>query len=259
MANSVSKDAVGFPPPLLGEQPFRLPILERGDGWVALEKPIGPLIDAHPLYPDAKSIVEGIRVQASAGKPELERLELGKVAAIYFLEPEVHGIAMLASNHSAREHLRNAFGSMQFEFEFEMLGKAPHGATDLVCEAPLGYYSKAGRMVISKRHGKKSKTQFLRVGDCGSVSRWLARTAYPRPQQIQLHAREVGLEIAGDVALAHEPEVAASGWADRRLEQLGLCMRLKSIQFPFDGQSISVNAPTPKLWRSFLRRMGAAD
>lgn len=260
MANSESDNAIGFPPPLLGDKPFRLPVLQKGEGWIALEKPIGALIDAHPLYPEVKTMVEGIRVQASAGKPELERLGVSKVSSVFLLEPEVHGIALLANSSKAREELRNAFGSMQFEFCFELLCWGTTENDELVCEAPLNYYPKEGRVIISKRHGKKAKTNFVRSASGNGISRWLAHASYLRPEQIRIHAEDVDLKIiGGDNVMDDESSRGIRKGIAERVKPLGLCLRLKSIHFPFDGEKISIEAPVPKLWRSPLKQIEVAD
>ena len=63
--------AVGFPPPLLGEAPIRLPILKDTDGWLAIEKPAGVGMRAHPWDERTPDLDSALNAQLENGKPEL--------------------------------------------------------------------------------------------------------------------------------------------------------------------------------------------
>ena len=58
--------AVGFPPPLLGSAPQRLPILEDAPGWLALEKPAGVGTRAHPWDPHVPDLDQALNLQLAS-------------------------------------------------------------------------------------------------------------------------------------------------------------------------------------------------
>ncbi len=209
-------DAIGFPPPLLGERAVRLPILGRGPGWVILPKPLGVLVDPLPGYAGVCALTEALRRQWAAGKAELAGTGIECVRGVYPLEPEVTGPVVLALHEAVAAQLRNAHGSGGIRFTFRVVGVAGGGGEARLCEAPIAYDSRRGIGIVSARRGKKARTEFQLLWQAHGYALWEARTDYLRYAQIRLHARELGLCVVGDEAMGGVAAPRASVVNNRR-------------------------------------------
>ncbi|GHB94239.1 pseudouridine synthase [Cerasicoccus arenae] len=206
---------IGFPPPLLGDEPVRLSAAVAGDGLLALALPGGFPSEAHPFFPKAHTVIAGLQAQLRAKKPELERLGMEVALSVNFLEPESSGLLLVAYTRAGVERWRNAFGSSQIEFTYELIVKAnAELADELVCDLPVARHKarhkSESRMLVSHKTGKKSHTVFRRGAVCGGYERWTATTALPRLHQIRLHAMEVGLCIPGETLYGEIPPLTWS-------------------------------------------------
>ena len=114
------KNAIGFPPPLLGEKPLRLPVIAETATWLALEKPPGVGTRAYPwdTEPDMDA---ALNTQLQAGKPELLRREATLFGSVYYLDPAITGVAVFAKHREALADLRNHFGSGDCRFRFKFI------------------------------------------------------------------------------------------------------------------------------------------
>lgn len=253
-------EAIGFPPPLLGEQPQRLPVLATGPGWLALDKPTGCLIDAHPWNQDAPSLVAGIRVQAEAGKPELAPLAIETPYATHYLDVEATGVALIATNKEARGRLKETIGSAQAQFTFHFAARQAPAEEQLVCDLPLGEDAQQPRAAVERKLGKKSRTEFRLLGRNGVLSFWEARMDFPRPQQVRAHAVASGFHICGEKLFGEVAEVYSGDFSEHsrgsgmgRKIHAGLALRLVEIAFPDSGKNVTVTALPPKPWRALVR------
>ncbi len=239
---------IGFPPPFLGEAPVRLAVLGQGDGWLALEKPPGVAIDAHPLLGDAPTLVGGINKQLEATKPELLRLGLEKVFAVYPLDIELSGIALLAWGREGVDRLRNTFGSSKLQFTFTLLAidETPAAGDARTCDLPLAPAQDATGVTVSHTRGKKCTTAFTLVERLGAHILWRAQTDYLRPHQIRCHAMETGLRIIGD-PLYGAPAIPGPAH--------GLCLHLETVTSLSTDLPVAATTPMPKPFEKLLRRL----
>ena len=75
MSRQKSESAIGFPPPLLGEAPWRMPILAQDpeQAWFALNKPANIALRDFPWDRHLPNMDAALNRQLQAGKPELLR------------------------------------------------------------------------------------------------------------------------------------------------------------------------------------------
>ena len=264
MPESEKQDFIGFPPPLLGERPWRLPVLFNADGLLILDAPAGVLAGVHDWYGWAPNLADAIGWQAGKGKNELRRLEIGEVEPVFTLEPELTGAVLLTKNSEAKAFYRNQDGSLQMCLCFCFVALQEGDASEAVCDLPLVQEGRKRRMTVSHREGKSAQTLFTRLEQLGRYSLWEARTHYCRTQQIRVHALECGLQIPGDGLYSGERGVflsqiksvyrpSRSGREERPLYE-GLCLHLGGVEFQTsEGESIRVEAPLPKKFGALLK------
>lgn len=194
-----TSERVGFPPPLLGPEPWRLPVGSPAAGLLALALPGGMLSDADPLYPDRPTVVGALQAQLRAGKPELERLGMEVALGVNFVEPECGGVLLVAVTRAAVDRWRNALGSGQLRFYYYLVTWAdPAREGVFECDLPLARHRREARMLVSHQTGKQAFTSFRRLSCSGELELWEATTAFPRIHQIRLHAHERGLAVPGE-------------------------------------------------------------
>jgi hypothetical protein len=239
---------IGFPPPLLGTAPVRLPVLAAREEVFALAKPAGI------AWEGETGVAGAVRRQLETGKPELLALAPGRDAApVWPLETDVAGIGLFAPRGAPLARWRNAFGSNLLVFTYEFLAGGGDNAADaFVCEMPV--------------ERCKSATAFRRVARAGRWSWWEARTDYPRFQQIRLHAARCGLNIVGETlpgaageTLTLEllsPRGRLNKGAARPLHD-GVCLRLARVDCSragFEGWG-ELSAPPPAKWDVLRKRL----
>lgn len=264
MAKHRNRPAIGFPAPLLGERSQRLEVLGRGDGWVALAKPAGVGVRAHPWDAGVPNLDEGLNVQLAAGKPELAEYAADLFGSVYYVEPESSGAALFATTRASLDCLRNACGSAEMGFRFCFVSRLVSGdEVGLVraSDAPLLEHDWKLKMIPSTAKGKRAATEFrcLRVSRLGWAL-WEARTRYPRMHQIRAHAALVGVPVLGDVLYggAEVPTLAdlmpkkrGPGLAATVFD--GLALHLWGVEMPSGGE---VEAPFLRNFEVLLKRLG---
>ena len=206
------KNAIGFPPPLLGEKPFRLPVIAETADWLALEKPPGVGTRAYPwdTEPDMDA---ALNTQLQEGKPELLRRGASLFGSVYYLDPAITGVAVFAKHREALADLRNHFGSGDCRFRFQFISAAhPTGSeASLRADAPLLQHNVKPKMIPSTAKGKKAFTEFKRIAESSKGwALWEASVDFFRPHQIRAHAAVHEIPVLGDALYggAEAPDTA---------------------------------------------------
>jgi 23S rRNA-/tRNA-specific pseudouridylate synthase len=265
--SSNKKNAVGFPPPLLGEQPLRMPVLAETADWIALEKPAGFGTRAHPW--DAEPDMDAaLNTQLLAGKPELLRCGAEVFASVYYLDPVISGIAVFAKSRDASADLRNRFGSGECRFRFQCI-TAAQGAegqppAEREADAPLLPHNVKPKMIPSTAKGKKAFTQFKRLAlSPKGWALWEATVDFFRPHQVRTHAAVLELPILGD-DLYGGPEAPTQRDLQPRKQRAGLhlpafhgvALHLAEVQLVPGDAGSCIRCEPPKHLRLLYRRMG---
>ncbi|MDR1497361.1 MAG: hypothetical protein LBS59_02930 [Puniceicoccales bacterium] len=244
--------SIGFPPPLLGRSPVRLPVLAARDGVFALEKPAA-------IAWEGPAGVEGaVRSQLAAGKTELVAIAPTRSAvSVWPLEADMAGIGLFVPHGEEFARWRNAYGSALIRFTYAFLAVADAGIDDVfTCAAPIT--------------GRKSATLFRRMERAARWTWWEAETDYPRFQQIRKHAAMSGLRIVGETSPDAEDAVLTlemllprkrlnKGIARPLID--GICLRLACV----DCSRAKINAwgairaPLPPKWEVLRKRLAAAS
>lgn len=261
---------IGFPPPLLGAKPQRLPVLYQNEELIALLKPTGVTLASHRWYPDWPNLTQVINCQSQADKPELKRLQIDKISPVFLLDPEISGVALWAKSTDMIAFYRNQLGSSFMRFHFVFI--ASQDATTLSereCDLPVAEHCSERRMLISHKTGKRAKTLFQPLQPIDaypSYYLWEAVTAYPRLHQIRLHAFESGLFMPGENCyMKRQKQLSTSRRHHRlKLQKISnkllpsthfLCLYLSHIDLSLsDGRNVTIVAPIPLQMKRFIRK-----
>lgn len=254
---------LGFPVPLLGMRPHRLPVLFDDGELLVLAKPQGVLVQPDAWNPRLPVLIEAIRHQAAQAKPEFVRCGIGTEGlwAVTDLDPELYGPVIFSRSRERAESLRNALGSGEFGFQFTFLCRTPAPDARLICDLPLARHSRSPRMVVSHTTGKKCQTRFARSHAVGPYACFLADSSYPRRHQILIHAMESGLAVLGDAQYARQRPLMLSSMkrtytakrdAEERPLYEGPACYLSLIKLP-DGHRLA--APVPPRWNGLVKQL----
>lgn len=258
------KNALGFPPPYLGEQPLRLPILAETEDWIALEKPADVGVRAYPwdACPDMDA---ALNAQLQAGKPELMRCGAELFGSVYYMDPVISGVAIFAKTRDALAALRNRFGSGECRFRFQLVAAAQGFAAGSVLrgDAPLLPHNVKPKMIPSTAKGKKAFTDFRCIAESPKGwALWEASAGFFRPHQVRAHAAVAGVPVLGD-ELYGGPQAPSQRDLQPRKQRSGInlpvfhgvALHLAEVQLN-PGEKGSVFCEPPKHLRLLYRRMG---
>ncbi len=261
----VAPALVGFPPPLLGARPLRLPVLHDAPEWCALDKPAGVGTRAHPWDAAARDLDTALNVQLQAGKRELAGFAATLFGSIYYLDADVSGIVVFAKTKEAVETLRNRFGSRDGRFTFRFVARDVSDLSDQwTADAPLLPHNVKPKMIPSTAKGKKCETHFRRLAVSGEWAHWEAICDFFRPHQIRAHAAAGGIPILGDT-LYDGPAVPTLADLESRKKRRaglvkpayqGLPIRLCTVCLDRADPATAIEAGPDKLMELFLKRLG---
>ncbi len=255
--------AIGFPPPYLGEQAQRLPVLARTSDWIALAKPAGVAMREHPWSLEYPNLDSAMNDQLKNEKPELLRLGAECFGSIYGLDPAFSGVALFGLKRDAIATLREAYGDGQIESRIHFIARDDGGPEERVIEAPLLPHRTQSKMIPSSAKGKKCKTSFKQLDQgISGWALWEARVGYTRPHQVRLHAALADLPLMGDT-LYRGPDSPSLSELDRRKRGAGvkfpifdgIAGHLASVQFLSDPSTLKIEAPLPKRLKACYKRM----
>lgn len=259
------KNAVGFPPPLLGDQPLRLPVLAETDDWMALEKPSGAGVRAYP-WDSEPDLDAALNTQLQADKPELVRRGASLFGSVYYLDPVISGVAVFAKNRDALADLRNRFGSGDCRFRFQFVAVAqPAGFESILStDAPLLPHNVKPKMIPSTAKGKKAFTEFHRIAESPKGwALWEASVDFFRPHQVRAHAAVLEIPVLGD-ALYDGPDAPTQRDLHPRKQRSGVnlpayegvALHLAEVELIPGEPDATIICEPPKHLRLLLRRMG---
>lgn len=261
MCAKSQQNAIGFPPPLLGDQPFRLAVLAESANWVALDKPAGIGVREHPWDENCQNLDSALNAQLKTAKPELLKRDAELFGSVYHFDAAISGVSIFAMKRDALAEFRNDYGSEHLSFRFVFVSRTGDQDAVITADAPLLQHNTKLKMIPSSAKGKKAQTTFQRLGTSASGwSLWEATTNFIRPHQIRAHAAVHGIPVMGDelydgapVPTLRDlmPKKRGPGMQAAAFD--GIPLHLASVTLP---NGVEVEAPLPKPFEVLLRRLG---
>jgi 23S rRNA-/tRNA-specific pseudouridylate synthase len=271
MSQARKQNSIGFPPGMLADAPFRMPVIGESDGWIAVEKPIGVGMREHPWDAGVPDMDTALNKQLQAEKPELVKRGATLFGSAYYLDPAISGVALFAKNRDSLTELKNLVGSaeLRYRFFFVTKARAAGGAKEVVANAPLMPHNTKPKMIPSTAKGKKSTTEFKLLSESSlGWALWEARTSFLRPHQVRVHAAVQELPVMGDVLYAGpEAPLLSALLPNKRTSGIkfpvldGLALHLREVILPASSEgvaAVTLRAELPRHFRVMLQRMQLA-
>ncbi len=260
-------DFIGFPEGLILNKPVRLRVIENTDDWFVVNKPSFLSSQVHPLDPKGLDITTGIHKQLKGGKKEFSRLGIKEAHFVCGPEYGIPGAVLYAKSRGASEFLRNALGSDQFLFDYQMVSQGVIEEDSVECSLPVALHKNEPRVLISHKTGKKAVTQFNKVAEAGKFSLWNMTSLAPRMHQMRVHPFELGLPVYGDTlysgtddAVSVEQTSRFRKNSDRSPRFSGLAIVQTGLTFPNRiGEQTRINVDFPRAYLAFLRKCQLSD
>ncbi|TVR80427.1 MAG: RluA family pseudouridine synthase [Saprospirales bacterium] len=229
-------------------------IIFEDNQLVVISKPSGLL-----------SIPDRYRHKLPSAKSLLEAESSG-VLTVHRLDRETSGIMVFAKNELAHKHLNNQFLERTVEKSYLLLvhGSCPGSGR---IEVNIGIHPTQNKMVVVKKGGKASVTEFETVQNWGRYSLVRARLLTGRTHQLRVHFSHIGHEIVGDPLYSNKGFLFLSQFkkkyrppADRPekplMERLALHADMISFNHPVTGDRLQFKAEMPKDFRASVRQLG---
>ena len=271
MSQARKQNSIGFPPGMLADAPFRMPVIGESDGWIAVEKPTGVGMREHPWDAGVPDMDAALNKQLQAEKPELVKRGATLFGSAYYLDPAISGVALFAKNRDSLTELKNLVGSaeLRYRFFFVTKARAAGGAKEVVADAPLLPHNTKPKMIPSSAKGKKSTTEFKLFSESHlGWALWEATTSFLRPHQVRVHAAVQELPVMGDVLYAGpEAPLLSELLPNKRTSGIkfpvldGLALHLGEVILPASSEAaaaVSLRAELPRHFRVMLQRMQLA-
>ncbi len=232
----VKIDYVPLPETLLEQA---IPVLTRGDGWLAVDKPAG--IPVHPVNTVREnSVIRMLRRQE--GNEELR--------LAHRLDRETSGVLLVADNRSTARTLSLAFENRQVHKEYIAVVRGVVRDREGTIELPVGkaadsrvYTRQAAVKGCPSETGWKVEAR----GAAATMLRLFPRTG--RRHQIRVHLEAIGHPVLGDLLYGRPDRDyldLVAGERDPRKEEGGpLRQLLHCARVAFESDSFALNCVSP--------------
>jgi len=224
---------------------IRFPVLARGDGWLAVDKPPGVVV--HPV----NRVRENSLIRMLRRQEGRESLRL-----VHRLDRETSGVLLVAEDSATARSLSRAFFDGRVRKEYLAMVRGTAEAERGRIELPIG--EAADSRVVFKRSAGNGGTERARTEwqverrfDDRTLLRLFPATG--RRHQLRVHLKAIGHPILGDILygggdgdylrlVRGEGDVRHEGSGPRR--QLLHCARL-TFPNPTGEGTVRVQAPLP--------------
>ncbi len=221
---------------------IRLPILRRGCGWLAVDKPPGIVV--HPV----NRVRENSLIRILRRQEGQEALRL-----VHRLDRETSGVLLVAESSSAASVLSRAFMNGEVHKEYLALVDGVVGDDAGRIDLPIGD-AVGSQVYVRRAAGRGQPAQTAWTVERRFPDRTLLRVVLEtgRRHQIRVHLAEIGHPVLGDILYGRPDEdyltLVREGRDVRReqggpLRQLLHCVRL-GFRDP-TGDLVEVTAPLP--------------
>jgi RluA family pseudouridine synthase len=223
---------------------IRIPILTRGEGWLAVDKPPG--IPVHPV----NTVRENSLIRMLRRQEGKEGLRL-----VHRLDRETSGVLLVAETHETARALARAFESRDVLKEYAALVVGRVAQESGRIDLPIGQ-ARSSRVFVrreAQENGQPAVTAWCveRRFDDRTLLRVFPATG--RRHQIRVHLAAIGHPVVGDILYGRPDRDyldRVRGVRDPRSEGIGPrrqllhCVRLAFLD-PARRQPVEVEAPLP--------------
>ena len=226
-------------------------ILETED-FIAINKPSGLL-----SIPD--------RIQSEPSLKDLLKQQYGNIFTVHRLDRETSGVIVFAKHEDAHKQLSQLFeGRDVAKYYYGLVNGVPVPPQGTIDTPIMEHFAKNGKMIAHDK-GKPSLTDY-EVLENFQIYSWVKfRIHTGRKHQIRVHMQSIGNPIMCDELYGNPEPIYISklkrhyNLSKNELEEQPILKRLALhstlLEFTFNGNNYSLEAPLPKDLRALLQQL----
>ena len=234
---------------------------------MAINKPANYLIAPVSWEQTSRNLMLMLREGIEMGAPWARRRVLKFITNIHRLDADTSGVLLLAKNRLALSKMTDLFERRQISKTYLALvkGVAPSkefSSTESIAEHP----KIAGLMIVDKRNGRESVTNFSVVTQFEKYALLKAMPITGRTHQIRLHLASLGLPVVNDsiysnldtannkLSLPTEPLISSLP-----IERLALHAYELRFKHPLLQKKVFIQAPLPRDFEQTIKILQKAS
>ncbi len=227
-------------------------IILENDDFVAINKPAGLL-----SIPDRK--------QSEPSLKDFLKEEYGHILTVHRLDKETSGVIVFAKQEAAHKQLSQLFEGRDIaKYYYGLVNGAPIPPEGSIDAPIMEHHAKSGKMITHTK-GKPSLTDY-EVMENFQVYAWVKfRIHTGRTHQIRVHMQSIGNPVVCDELYGNPEPVYISklkrnyNLSKKELDEQPILKRLALhsglLEFTFNDQTYSLEAPLPKDLRALLQQL----
>ncbi len=236
---------------------WEIPVLFEDAHVMALDKPTRLLVSADRHDVGRPNLMALLHDGIAAGKSWAVERGLSYLMNSHRLDLETSGILLLAKSKPILVELANLFGSEKPVSQYVALVHGSPFAETFEVDAKLAPHPiKPGLVRVDESNGKHSKTVFTVMEKFRNYTLLNCKPLTARTHQIRVHARHMGIPIAGDELYGGTPLLLSHLKSDYRLKpkktenpligRVALHATGLQLVHPATGAELVVESPLPK-------------
>ncbi len=242
----------------------RMPLLFHDDHLVAVDKPSGLAVVPERFDTNAATLrgelAQRLRREGALGAD-------GLLYVVHRIDKGTSGVVVFAKDTETHRAMSRQFAAREVKKLYHAIvnGEVPTDAGNI--DLPIGLAPGGrGRMVVRKRKGRDSQTDFEVLGRFIFYTHVALRPHTGRQHQLRVHMKALGHAIVGDALYGDGKGILLSelkrsyrfkkGEDEKPL--LGrLALHAQRIEFehPHTGESVAIESDLPKDFRTTLRNL----
>lgn len=236
---------------------WELPILYCDPQVLALSKPAGPDLNAHPDHPDIPALLPLLHDAIASGKPWAVKLDLDFLSPAHRLEPQTSGVLLLARSQTVLVELTRQFGSLAVRQHYLALVRGGPPETCFELNTRLSPHpDHPGQMRTDSKQGKRCRTQCEVLERFRGYSLLRCLPTSGRPGQIGAHLRHARFPLVADPyrggsglflsQLKRDYELKKGQEERPLIGRAALHLEEIELEHPVGGEALRVTAPPVK-------------
>lgn len=224
----------------MGTESVNVPVRYEDDYLAVVDKPAGLVV-----HPGAGHRGPTLVDDLAARWPANHAFDHVRYGLVHRLDKDTSGLLLVAKSGEAYARLKELFATRRVGKKYVAIVTGVPRKRTAVIEAPVGRDKSKRTAMAVDPGGRDASTTYRVVSDNGRYARLEVTIASGRTHQIRVHLGALGHPVVGDAVYG----LPASGVHRQLLHAAEL-----TFDHPVTGEPVTVQAPVPSDFQTFIRR-----